>query len=246
MTLPPVTSALRTEFAPTGALRAGINHGNPVLANKDPATGELKGVAVDLARELGRRLELPVTLVAFTSAGAMTDALEQGAWDVAFLAAEAGRADRLGFSAPHLIIEGAYLVPEKSAFRVNADVDREGVRVAVSAKSAYDLYLSRNLKYAELVRAPGILGARELYVGGKVDVLAGVRQLLAADAVKLPGARLLDGRFMAIEQAAGMPKAREAALRYLRGFIEEMKSSGFVATALERAGVRDVMIAPAG
>jgi polar amino acid transport system substrate-binding protein len=237
-------SSLHLDLAPTGNLRVGINYGNPVLATRDPNSGQLAGVAVDLARELGRRTELPVELVGFESAGKMVQGLQVAAWDVAFLAVDPGREEEINFTAPYIEIEGTYLVPPGSAIGTIADVDRDDVRIGVSGKSAYDLFLSRNLKRAQLVRASSPEAAFELIVVGKVDVLGGVRQHLVANTVKLPGCRVLDGRFMAIQQALGIPQGREAGISYLREFIEEVKSSGLVARALEDAGVQGVSIAP--
>ena len=238
-----IPPSLRSELAPTGKLRVGINYGNPVLATRDPANGELRGVAVDLARELGTRSGLPVELVAFDSAGKMFDAVKAGAWDVAFLAIDPGRADEIIFTAPYVEIEGTYLVPSGAPFSTTAEVDRDGVRIGVSAKSAYDLFLSRSIEQAELIRASDPNAAFELIVAGKVDVVAGVRQHLVASAAKLPGSRVLDGRFMAIQQALGIPKGCEEGARYLREFIEDVKASGFVAKAIDKAGVRGVSVA---
>ena len=238
------TTSLRNELAPTGKLRVGINYGNPVLATRDPASGELRGVAVDLARELGRRLDLPVELVGFDAAGKMFEAVRAGAWDVAFLAIDPGRADEIDFTAPYIEIEGTYLVPAGSPFHAIEEIDRDKVRVGISAKSAYDLFLSRTMQRADLVRAPGPDAAFELLMTGQVDVLAGVRQHLVANSVKLPGSRVFADRFMAIEQALGIPKGRAEAARYLREFIEEVKASGLVAGAIERAGVSGVSVAP--
>lgn len=233
-----------SELAPTGTLRVGINYGNPVLATRDPGSGELRGVAVDLARELGRRIGAPVELVGYDAAGKMVEGLKGGAWDIAFLAVEPGRVGEISFTAPYIEIEGAYLVPAGSPLRTIADVDRKGVRIALAAKSAYDLFLSRSLQHAELVRAPDPGAAFELLVSGKAEVFAGVKQTLIASAEKLPGSRVLDGRFMAIYQALGIPKGREAAARYLREFIEDVKASGLVGRAIEKAGVRGVSVAP--
>jgi polar amino acid transport system substrate-binding protein len=240
----PVSAAVRADLAPTGTLRVGINHGNLVLAQKNPTTGEVKGVAVDMAGELGRRLGVPVALVQYSSAGQMTDALAAGAWDVAFLAREPGRAGEIGFTAPHLLIEGTYLVPAGAPYARAADVDREGVRIAVSEKSAYDHFLTRNIKHATLVRGSGNSAGLGLLQAGRADVIAGVRQLLLLDQAKLPGSRVLEDRFMVIEQAMGMPRGRDAGLAYAKAFIEEVKASGFVARALEKSGVRGVPVAP--
>lgn len=239
-----ISPSLRSDLAPTGKLRVGINYGNPVLATKDPASGELSGVAVDLARELGRRVGLPVDLVGYEAAGKMVEGLQAGAWDVAFLAIDPGRAEEISFTAPYIQIEGTYLVPAGSPLRAVAEVDREGVRIALAAKSAYDLFLSRSLQHAELVRAPDPNAAFELLVAAKVEALAGVKQTLIANAGKLHGSRVLDGRFMAIHQALGIPKGRDAGAKYLCEFIEDVKASGLVARAIEKADIRGVSVAP--
>jgi len=240
----PISPAIRSDLAPTGTLRVGINHGNLVLAQKNATTGELRGVAVDLAHELGQRLGVPVQLVQYASAGQMTDALASDAWDVAFLAREPGRAGEIGFTAPHLLIEGTYLVPAGAPYTSAAEVDRAGVRIAVSEKSAYDHFLTRNIKHATLVRAAGNSAGLGLLQAGRADVIAGVRQLLLMDHAKLPGSRVLEDRFMTIEQAMGMPRGRDAGLQYAKEFIEDVKASGFVARSLEKSGVRGVPVAP--
>jgi polar amino acid transport system substrate-binding protein len=201
-------------------------------------------VAVDLAEELGKRSGLPIELVAFESAGKMFDAVKTGKWDVAFLAIDPGRADEIDFTAAYIEIEGTYLVPSGSPISAIADVDRKGVRIGVSAKSAYDLFLSRSVQHAELIRAADPNAAFELIVAGRVDVVAGVKQHLVANTERLPGSRVLEGRFMVIQQALGISKGREAGARYLREFIEEVKASGLVARAIEKAGLRGVSVAP--
>ena len=240
------SSSLLSDLAPTGKLRVGINYGNPILAQRDAGSSELRGIAVDLGRELGKRVGVPTELVGFESAGKMFDAVKAGAWDVAFLAVDPGRAGEISFTAPYIEIEGTYLVPAGSSVRDVADVDRKGVRVGVSAKSAYDLFLSRSLQHAELVRGPTNNAGFELILAGKVDVVAGIRQHLVANAQKLPGSRVLDGRFMAIQQALGTPKGRDVAAKYLHEFIEDVKASGLVAQAIERSGIPGVSVAPAG
>jgi polar amino acid transport system substrate-binding protein len=239
-----ISSSVRSELAPTGKLRIGINYGNPVLATRDPRSGEIRGVAVDLAHELGTRTGLPIEVVAFESAGKMFEAVKTRKWDVAFLAIDPGRADEIDFTAAYIEIEGTYLVPSGSPVSTIADVDREGMRIGVSAKSAYDLFLSRSLQHAELIRAPDPNAAFELIVTGRVEAVAGVKQHLVANAEKLPGSRVIEGRFMVIQQAVGIPKGREAGARYLRDFIEDVKASGFVARAIDKAGVRGVSVAP--
>ncbi|HVN35765.1 MAG TPA: ABC transporter substrate-binding protein [Casimicrobiaceae bacterium] len=231
-------------LAPGGALRAAINFGNPVLAIRDAASGEARGVSVDLARELGRRLGVPVELVLYSAAGKVVDGLKANAWDVAFVAIDPARAVDVDFTAPYVIIEGVYLVPAGSPIRDNADVDRDGVRIVVGAGSAYDLHLSRELKHAQLVRAPTSPVVVDTMIAQKLDAAAGVKQQLEADAKRVGGVRLLEGRFMMIEQAMATPKGRDAGARYLAGFVEEMKASGFVAAALARHGIAGASIAP--
>lgn len=236
--------AARNELAPTGTLRAAINFGNPVLAQKDSATGEARGVSVDIARELGRRLDVAVDLVTFDAAGKVFEALKAGAWDVAFLAIDPKRATEIDFTAPYVIIEGGYLVPVDSPLRAIDDVDRAGVRIAVGNGSAYELYLSRTIKHAEIVRAPTGGEAIALFLRDKLEVLAGVKSPLQKFAKTRADVRVMDGRFMVIEQAMGMPKGRAAGARYVRAMIEELKSSGFVASGLERSGQSDAKVAP--
>lgn len=241
---PVVPSGARSDLAPTGKLRAAINYGNPVLAQKDPASGEPRGVSVDLARELGHRMGVPVELITFDAAGKVFDALKRGAWDIAFLAIDPARATEIVFTAPYVVIEGAYLVPTDSPLRTIQDVDRNGVRVAVGNKSAYDLYLTRTLKYAQLVRVPTSPEAIDVFLKDKLEVAAGVKQPLLQFAKTNPNVRVMDGRFMVIEQAMGTPKGREVGALYLREFVEEMKTSGFVARGLEKSGQGDAAVAP--
>lgn len=236
-------TATVAELAPSGKLRVAINFGNPILATKDSATGEPRGVSVDLAHELTRRLGVPLELVTFTSAGKVVDAIRAGQVDIAYVAIDPVRGADISYTAPYVVIEGAYLVRNDSPIRANAEVDRPGVRVAVGAGSAYDLYLSRELKQATLVRAPTSPAVADLFMAQKLEVAAGVKQQLEADARRVPGVRLLDGRFMVINQAMGTPKGREAGIRYLRDFIEEMKTSGFVAQALVRHNIEGAAVA---
>jgi len=236
--------AARNELAPTGTLRAAINFGNAVLAQRDPATGEARGVSVDIARELGRRLDVAVDLVAFDAAGKVFEALKAGAWDVAFLAIDQKRATEIDFTAPYVIIEGGYLVPVDSPLRAIEDVDRERVRIAVGNGSAYELYLSRTIKHAEIVRAPTGAEATALFLRDKLEVLAGVKSPLKKLATTRADVRVMDGRFMVIEQAMGVPKGRAAGARYVGAMIEELKSSGFIASGLGRSGQSDAKVAP--
>jgi polar amino acid transport system substrate-binding protein len=243
-TAPPIPPAARAELAPAGKLRAGINLGNGVIATRDPATGEARGVAVNVARELGRRLGVPADLIVFEQARNAVDALQAGQLDVVFVAIEPVRADVMDFTPPYAEIEGSYAVPAGSPIRAIADVDREGVRISVVARSNYDLFLSRTLQHAQLVRAETTQGSADEFVAGKVGVLAGVKQRVDEAAARLPGARVLSGRFMAIRQAIGTPKGRPAGLAYLKEFVEDIKASGLVAREIEQAGLRDAMVAP--
>lgn len=237
-------TALRSEMAPTGVLRAGVNFGNPVIAQKDPAGGDPRGVGPELAREMARRLGVPITYVTYDTAGKMADAVKQGAWDVAFLAVDPARAEEIAFSAPYVQIEGTYLVRKDSALKRIDDFDRKGVRIAAASKSAYDLYLTRNLKNAEIVRLPTSQAAIDEVIAGRIESTGGVKQTLLAAAAKDPNLRVIDGNFMTIGQASGVPKSRTNAARFLREFIEEAKTSGFVARALQNSGVRDATVAP--
>lgn len=244
-TAPHVSPLARADLAPTGTLRVGINFGNVLLTAKDPATGEPRGVAPDLARELGRRLGVPIEIVPYSTAGRMADAVTTGAWDVAFLGAEPQRANEISFTAPYAEIEASYLVPPGSPLRTVEDVDRAGVRIALAEKSAYDLYLTRNLKRAQLVRAPNTPAAFKLFVDDRLEAHANLRPVLLTFVDKLPGSRILEGRFSVVGQAVGTPKGREAGAKYLREFVEDAKVSGLVAQTIERNGIRGLNVAPA-
>jgi polar amino acid transport system substrate-binding protein len=234
-----------SELAPTGKLRAAINYGNPVLASRD-AGGQAKGVSVDLARELASRLGVPLEVVPFEAAGKVVEAGRSGLWDIAFVALDPARAQEIAQSPPYVVIEGAYLVRENSSIRSNSEVDRPGNRIVVGPRSAYDLYLSRSLKQAKIVHAPSSPLVVDFFVKGDYEVAAGVKQQLEMDAKKNPGVRILPGRFMVINQAMASQRDKPAGAKYVRAFIEEMKSSGFVAKALERHGIQGAGVAPAG
>ncbi len=241
---PQVPPSARAELAPTGKLRAGINYGNVILARKDRATGETSGVAIDLARELAKRLGVPVEIVAYDSVGAMVDGAKAGAWDIAFLGSDPARASEISFTAAYVELEATYLVAAGSPLRAAADVDREGVRVAAPARANYELYLSRTLTRAQLVRAQNAAAAFDLLASGKVEALAGLTQALIDLSAKLPGSRLVGGRFMAVQQSVGIPKGCDAGATYLRGFVEEAKASGLVAQAIQKTGAAGVSVAP--
>lgn len=233
----------RRELAPTGIFRASINVGNPILANLD-ADSKPFGVSVDLAGEFARRLGIPLELVVFDSAGKSVDAVTAEHADFGFFAVDPVRGAGIAFSAPYVLIEGAYLVKNDSPVRTNDEVDRAGRSVVVGTGSAYDLYLTRALQHAQIVRAPTSPSVVQTFLEQNADVAAGVRQQLEADAARTPGLRLLPGRFMVIQQAMGIPKARSPeAVDVLRQFVEEMKASGFVAGALARHGIEGASVA---
>lgn len=241
-----VPAAIRTDIAPRGTLRAAINYNNPLLAQRDAATGELSGIAVDLSRELARRIGVPLELVAYDAAGEISAAATSGAWDIAYLAVDPARAAGIEFTAPYIELEGTYLVPAGSPLQNIEDVDREGVRIAVTSNSAYDLFLSRQLKHAQLVRAATTPLSTDLLVSQNLDALAAVRTALVTAASRVSGSRVMTGHFMTIPQAAGVPTGRPAAARYVRDFIEDVKASGFVAQALKTHGLGpdDAIVAP--
>ncbi len=234
-----------TLFAPSGTLRASINLGNPILANKN-ASGQPVGVSVDLATELAKRLGLPVELVVFDSAGKSVEALSQDKADIGFFAVDPVRGKDIAFTAPYVLIEGSYLVRQDSALMRNEEVDRAGTRIAVGKGSAYDLFLTRDIKSAQILRAPTSPTTVDFFLEQKLDVAAGVKQQLEMDAKRLPNLRLLPGRFMVIEQAMGLPKTRDIEARiYLQRFVEDMKASGFVANALKKHQIEGAVLAPA-
>ncbi|MDM0115465.1 ABC transporter substrate-binding protein [Variovorax sp. J22R133] len=241
--VPDPRAAAIAQLGGTGKLRAAINFGNPILATRGPGS-EPHGVSVDLAREAGRGLGLPVELVQFNSAGSVVEAIKARQVDMAFVAIDPVRAADMDYTAPYVIIEGAYLVRNESPLQRNEEVDHTGTRVVVGRGSAYDLYLTRELKMATLAHAPTSPAVTDMFLAQKLDVAAGVKQQLEADAKRVGGVRLLPGRFMVIEQAMGVPKGRTAAQAWLSSFIEEMKASGFVADALKRHGIEGAAVAP--
>ena len=238
-------SAARSDLAPNGKLRVGINFGNNLLTARDPVTRAPSGIALDLAAELGRRLGVPVEIVSYESAGALADSASTGAWEVGFLGAEPQRANQISFTAAYLEIEATYLVPPGSLLRTIADVDREGVRIVTTAKAAYDLYLQRSLQHARLFHAANADSVLKLFVSEKMDALAGLKPRLVTDHDNLPGSRILEGRFTAVQQAVGTPKGHDVGAKYLREFVEDVKATGLVARTIEKNGVRGVSVAAA-
>jgi polar amino acid transport system substrate-binding protein len=240
-----VAPALVSAFAPGGTLRASINLGNPILANKDAATGEPVGVSVDLAHEFARRLGVGIELVVFEKAAASVDAVRNEKADIGFFAIDPARSEGLLFTAPYVLIEGSYLVRESSPLTDNTQVDAKGHRISVGAGSAYDLFLTREIEQAEIVRLQGAAAALAALRSDAVEVAAGIRQLLEAEARREPGVRVLPGRFMVIQQAMGTPASRGAeAQALLSSFVEEMKAGGFVADALQRHRIEGAIVAP--
>jgi polar amino acid transport system substrate-binding protein len=236
--------AILADLAPMGVLRAAINVGNPVLARKSGAGGEPAGVSVEIAREIGKRIERQVELIEFTTAGSVVDALARREWDVAFLANEPARADRVVFSAPYVVIEGTYMLRQDAPYASTPELDREGVRIAVGLNAAYDLHLTRALKHAEIVRAPSPSAALELFYRDRLDAAAGVRQALDAFAADKPDLRILPDAFMAIRQTVATPPGRPAGSAFLETLVAELKASGWVRAALDRNGQAAVAVAP--
>lgn len=233
------------KLCPTGVLRAAINVGNPILAHRDKTTGSVSGVSIDLAHELARRLGVEVELSVFDTAAESVEAVSGNQADVGFFAIDPKRGEALLFTAPYVLIKGAYLVRENSPILSMEEVDQPGIKVVVGQGSAYDLHLSRTLAHAQIVRAPNSPAVVDFFLNKGLDVAAGVRQQIEADAARLGGLRLLDGHFMQIQQAMGTPRSRgEGAAAFVRRFVEDMKKQGFVAEALTRHDIRGAEIAP--
>jgi polar amino acid transport system substrate-binding protein len=231
-------------FTPTGRLRASINVGNPILAAREGDTA--RGVSVDLARALAQRLGVELELLVFDTASRSVQAVSDDQADIGFFAIDPLRGEHIAFSAAYVLIEGCYLVRESSPIRANDEVDRPGRTVVVGKGSAYDLFLTRELRHASIARAPTSPAVVDAFIELGADVAAGVKQQLQADARRIGGLRLLEGRFMVIQQAMGMPKSRgAAAAAQLAVFVEEMKASGFVAAALEKHRIEGASVAPA-
>jgi polar amino acid transport system substrate-binding protein len=237
-------ATVRAELAPTGTLRVALNMSNFLLTATDPATGAPCGLAADLGHELGARLGVPVVLLPYPNPGVLADAAPTGIWDVGFIGAEPQRAHAIDFTAAYVEIEATYLVPPGSPLMSIAEVDRPGIRIAAPARSAYELYLSRSLRHAEVVRFQGADSTFQHFVADKLDALAGLRPRLVIDQDNLPGSRLLAGNFTAVQQAAGTPKGRPAGAAYLYAFIEDIKASGLVARTIAKNNVRGLTVAP--
>ncbi len=237
-----VPDAARSELAPTGKLRAGMNLSNTLFTTKDVATGELRGVSVDLMCELATRLGVPVDFVVHATPGDVADASGKGTWDVAILAIEQARAQNITFSPAMTEIEATYVVRKDSALRSAAQVDTSGIRIAAPEKAGYELYLTRTLRNATLIRTKGFQASIDLFNERSADALSGLKPALLESMDKMPDARLLDGKFMTVNHGLGVPRERRAAAEYLKAFVEEMNASGFVARSIERNGVQGLSI----
>lgn len=236
--------AIIEELAPTGVLRAGINLSNFLLVTGRSATGDPEGVSPDMAREVANRLGVGLTLVTYKTPGELADDVDRNAWDIGNIGAEPQRAETIAFTAAYCEIEATYLVPAGSPIKTLADVDKPGVRISVTGRSAYGLWLDRNIKHAELIRSETLDSAFEIFARDTLDALAGLRPRLITDAETMPGARILDGRFSAVQQAIGTPRKNARAAKWLADFVEEAKSSGLVARLIETHHVKGLAVAP--
>jgi len=232
-----MSDELLSQLAPTGVLRAGINMANKLLVTGETPAGEPDGVGPEFARHVAEKLGVDIAYVPFPRPGDLADAVDDGVWDIGLIGAEPTRAEKIEFTAAYVEIEATYLVPEGSPLKTIDDVDAEGVRIAVSGRSAYDLYLTRSLKHAELHRAAGLPGALELFLDERMEALAGLRPALNTDIDKVPGGRILDGQFTAVQQAVGTAKANRAAAAFLSACVEDAKASGLIASLIEKHGV---------
>jgi polar amino acid transport system substrate-binding protein len=232
-----------SQLAPTGVLRAGINLSNFLLVTGRSAAGDPEGVAPDMAREIATRLGVPIKYMPYKTPGELADAAGTGAWDIGLIGAEPQRAAKIAFTAAYCEIEATYLVPEGSHLKAIADVDQAGVRIAVTGRSAYGLWLDRNIESATLVRSDTLDSAYDQFVREKLDALAGLRPRLLSDVKKLPGARILDGQFAAVQQAIGTARQNAAGAAFLHSFVEEAKASGLVARLIARHKVVGLSVA---
>jgi polar amino acid transport system substrate-binding protein len=240
-----MTPDVLSQLAPSGVLRAGINLSNFLLVTGRSASGEPEGVSPGMARAIADRLGVPVRYVTYPRPGELADAVGTGAWDIGLIGAEPQRAEKIAFTAAYAEIEATYLVPAGSPITAIEQVDRPGVRIAVTDRSAYGLWLDRNIRHATLVRTESLDGAFQRFVEDGLEVLAGLRPRLLSDAEKLPGSHILDGQFSAVQQAIGTARANAAGAAFLRDFVEEAKASGLVASLIERHKVRGLSVAPA-
>jgi polar amino acid transport system substrate-binding protein len=241
-----MTPQIVAQLAPHGVLRAGINMSNFLLVTGRSTSGDPQGVSPSMAHAIADRLGVPIKYVPFPKPGELADAVGNDAWDIGLIGAEPARAEKITFTAAYVEIEATYLVPAGSPITSIAEVDRPGVRIAVSARSAYDLWLERNIKHATLVRSDGLASAVDKFVNDRLDALAGLRPGLLGDVQKMPGARILEGQFTAVQQAIGTPRANTEGAKFLRDFVEEAKASGLVASFIELYKVKGLSVAPPG
>ena len=244
MSAPTPSKDVLAQLTPTGVLRAGINLSNFLLVTAKRPNGDPDGVSPDMAEEIARRLGVPLKLVSFKSPGELGDQAGKNVWDIGNIGAEPQRAQTIAFTAAYCEIESTYLVPAGSPITTIADVDKPGNRIAVAGRSAYGLWLENNIKHAKLVTTDGLDGSFNAFVEQKLEALAGLRPRLNDDVKKLPGARILDGQFSAVQQAVGTAKANVAAAAWLREVVEELKASGFVAKAIEKHKAFGLSVAP--
>lgn len=237
---------ITAQLAPHGVLRAGINMSNFLLVTGRTPEGDPQGVSPSMAAAIAARLGVPVKYVPFPRPGELADQAGNDVWDIGLIGAEPARAEKIAFTAAYAEIEATYMVPAGSALKSIADVDKPGVRIAVTARSAYDLWLDRNIKHATLVRTESLDSAFEKFASDKLDALAGLRPRLLSDVQKMPGAVILEGKFTAVQQAVGTAKANAAAAEWLRSFVEEAKASGLVAKFIQQHGVKGLSVAPPG
>jgi polar amino acid transport system substrate-binding protein len=240
-----MTPDIVAQLAPHSVLRAGINMGNFLLVTGSSPSGDPEGVSPDMARAIAAKLGVPVQYVPFATPGALADAAGSDSWDIGLIGAEPARAEKIAFTPAYVEIEATYLVPAGSPLTEVSQVDRAGIRIAVTARTAYDLWLERNIHHAELVRSTTLDAACEQFVHDRLDALAGLKPRLLADIQKLPGARILDGQFSAVQQAVGTARTNPAGARFLHDFVEQAKASGLVASLIAKHRVSGLSVAPA-
>lgn len=241
-----MTPEIKAQLAPHGVLRAGINMSNFLLVTGRSPAGDPEGVSPSMARAIADALGVPVKYVPFPKPGELADQAENDVWDIGLIGAEPARAEKITFTAAYAEIEATYMVPPGSPLKTIADVDKPGVRIAVTARAAYDLWLERNIRHATLVRSNSLDAAYEQFAADKLEALAGLRPRLLSDVGKMPGATILNGQFTAVQQAVGTPKKNEAAAVWLRSFVEQAKASGLVAKFIEQHKVTGLSVAPPG
>jgi polar amino acid transport system substrate-binding protein len=233
-----------SELVPTGVLRAGINLSNFLLVTSKAANGDPEGVAPDMARAIAKKLGVPLQLVPFATPGELAEAALTGVWDIGLIGAEPVRAEKIDFTSAYVEIEATYLVHGDSKLRHASEVDQAGNRIAVSARTAYDLWLVRNIKHATLIHAEGFDATLDLFVSQKLEAMASLKPGLLSDVEKVPGSRILDGNFTAVQQSVGVPKGRAHAARFLQDFVQDAKQSGFVAELIAKHSVKGLSVAP--